>query len=465
MANSLMICLALCAFAATAFAFAAPSQTETKAAPIYLGYNATYCRGLNFTIFDPRNCSAFYQCQGNHMWYNYCQYPLLYNHLNGFCDHPWNVRCNRASAKGAAAPPTQDNTAAFLGPDTMENAGTWAAFIGYNATFCRGRNFTTYDLHDCTAFYQCYGNQLYWNICLYPFRYNHLTGRCDYASNVNCNRDSKTMTKGAAAPSTQDSTAALAGPSQMENAGRWPAFMGYNATFCRGRDFTTYDLKDCTAFYQCQGNQVWWNICMYPYRYNHLTGLCDNADNVNCNRDSKLMTKGAAAPSTQDNTAALAGPSQMENAGRWPAFMGYNATFCRGRDFTTYDLKDCTAFYQCQGNQVWWNICLYPYRYNHLSGLCDYPDNVSCNHDSKMLTKGAAAPSSEADKLTIRPPVNQCLNQVNCFVAPCQFAKCPNYPGAKCFNDYCGGCNARWFLVNNVPTSMIQMFREVTGQC
>lgn len=35
--------------------------------------------------------------------------------------------------------------------------------------------------------------------------------------------------------------------------------------------------------------------------------------------------------------------------------------------------------------------------------------------------------------------------RVNCFVDPCQFAKCPAHPNAKCVSDYCGGCNARFF--------------------
>ena len=39
---------------------------------------------------------------------------------------------------------------------------------------------------------------------------------------------------------------------------------------------------------------------------------------------------------------------------------------------------------------------------------------------------------------TDKPPVN-------CFVDPCQFAKCPAHANAKCVSDFCGGCNARFF--------------------
>ena len=44
---------------------------------------------------------------------------------------------------------------------------------------------------------------------------------------------------------------------------------------------------------------------------------------------------------------------------------------------------------------------------------------------------------------------------VNCKANPCQFASCPAVEGATCVADYCGGCNARWFLNS----------QEVTSQC
>ena len=43
-------------------------------------------------------------------------------------------------------------------------------------------------------------------------------------------------------------------------------------------------------------------------------------------------------------------------------------------------------------------------------------------------------------------PIDRCKGDiVNCAVAPCQNAKCDKYPDAVCVNDYCNGCNARFF--------------------
>ena len=45
----------------------------------------------------------------------------------------------------------------------------------------------------------------------------------------------------------------------------------------------------------------------------------------------------------------------------------------------------------------------------------------------------------------------------NCIVEPCAFANCPNFPTAKCINEFCEGCccEARFFL----------WYKEVTDKC
>ena len=37
---------------------------------------------------------------------------------------------------------------------------------------------------------------------------------------------------------------------------------------------------------------------------------------------------------------------------------------------------------------------------------------------------------------------------VYCFVSPCAFATCPAFPSARCVDDYCGGCFARFYVEN-----------------
>ena len=35
---------------------------------------------------------------------------------------------------------------------------------------------------------------------------------------------------------------------------------------------------------------------------------------------------------------------------------------------------------------------------------------------------------------------------VDCFIDPCEMENCPSYPNAECIANYCGGCNAEWFV-------------------
>ncbi|XP_055338865.1 uncharacterized protein LOC129588587 isoform X1 [Paramacrobiotus metropolitanus] len=162
--------------------------------------------------------------------------------------------------------------------------------------------------------------------------------------------------------------------------------------------------------------------------------------------------------------ALKAAPAAVSNRAG-PVYLGYNATFCRGLNFTTYVPRgNCSAFYQCQGNNLWLNYCQYPLQYNHLNGYCDHPWNVRCNRTSRAANKV----QSVSDSKILYPPVNQCgaHETVACFVDPCQFAKCGNIPEARCFSDYCRGCNARFFKINVWQEhATVPLYEEVTSRC
>ena len=46
------------------------------------------------------------------------------------------------------------------------------------------------------------------------------------------------------------------------------------------------------------------------------------------------------------------------------------------------------------------------------------------------------------------PLINCAANipRARCYVSPCKYAKCPGEPTAECIDNYCGGCNAIFFL-------------------
>ena len=47
---------------------------------------------------------------------------------------------------------------------------------------------------------------------------------------------------------------------------------------------------------------------------------------------------------------------------------------------------------------------------------------------------------------------------VICLVDPCEYASCPAITSATCVADYCGGCNARWYVKDLEVT-------HVCGKC
>lgn len=61
--------------------------------------------------------------------------------------------------------------------------------------------------------------------------------------------------------------------------------------------------------------------------------------------------------------------------------------------------------------------------------------------------------------LLVAPPSNPCkpgVPLVQCFAEPCAVNSCPRYPNAECRDDYCGGCNARYYVDNREVTRFCQ---------
>ena len=59
----------------------------------------------------------------------------------------------------------------------------------------------------------------------------------------------------------------------------------------------------------------------------------------------------------------------------------------------------------------------------------------------------------------INPTETECPDdevQVNCLVAPCDVTMCPAFPAARCVDDYCGSCRARFYVHGG---------EEVTANC
>ncbi|CAD7705350.1 unnamed protein product [Ostreobium quekettii] len=83
---------------------------------------------------------------------------------------------------------------------------------------------------------------------------------------------------------------------------------------------------------------------------------------------------------------------------------------------------------------------------------CGYILDPVCGSDGKQYPNPCTASCERAEvackgACPCEKPTGPCPNGDlhHCFVNPCDNAKCPAYPGAKCKADYCGGCFAKFF--------------------
>ncbi|XP_028413435.1 papilin-like [Dendronephthya gigantea] len=82
------------------------------------------------------------------------------------------------------------------------------------------------------------------------------------------------------------------------------------------------------------------------------------------------------------------------------------------------------------------------YFYNRKTGRCEGFIYGGCRgNKNNFLTREEC--NNQCRRQGACPPGQQF---VNCLVPPCQNAKCQAYPGARCKNNYCGGCNADFYV-------------------
>ncbi|XP_033728451.1 prestalk D11 protein-like [Pecten maximus] len=94
------------------------------------------------------------------------------------------------------------------------------------------------------------------------------------------------------------------------------------------------------------------------------------------------------------------------------------------------------------------------HRHPHATCVADYCGG--CN--AKFFLNGHEVTQTCKN---ITPSPTTCKNGeplVNCLVNPCSAQGCPRYPNAKCVADYCGGCNARFFVKSKEVTNFCRGF-------
>ncbi|XP_021351240.1 kielin/chordin-like protein [Mizuhopecten yessoensis] len=88
-----------------------------------------------------------------------------------------------------------------------------------------------------------------------------------------------------------------------------------------------------------------------------------------------------------------------------------------------------------------------------------------CN--AKFYLKGKEVTKTCTKTSPIKPhlpsPCKKGVHMVQCFANPCDVQQCPSLPHAACVSDYCGGCNARFYINNEEVTGMCRSGRRPIG--
>lgn len=111
---------------------------------------------------------------------------------------------------------------------------------------------------------------------------------------------------------------------------------------------------------------------------------------------------------------------------------------------------DCNTCY-CQGGQWQCTLMLCPDSNGFIDLTDPYPcatvlcADPGCGPSLQYIPEGECCPRCRFATPGSPSETQVPCNEVQCFVNPCDVARCPNFPDATCVPNYCGGCNADFY--------------------
>ncbi|XP_060084701.1 kielin/chordin-like protein [Ylistrum balloti] len=90
---------------------------------------------------------------------------------------------------------------------------------------------------------------------------------------------------------------------------------------------------------------------------------------------------------------------------------------------------------------------------NHPQAKC--VDNYCGGCNAKFYLNGRDVTNTCKQTRSLPKPCKDGKPRVNCFLNPCDVQQCPLFPRATCVADYCGGCNARFFFNEKEVTTAL----------
>nr|CAB3267843.1 zonadhesin [Phallusia mammillata] len=203
----------------------------------------------------------------------------------------------------------------------------------------------------------------------------------------------------------------------------------------------------------CPANQIYYSGCK------PCQSSCDNPHPVcpavclpGCGCPRGLTLKGkrcirpencGPCPPGVPVVNCLVDPCQFATCPRFPQARCVS-NYCGGcnHDFYIGDKKIPKEKCECESNQIYYPGC------KPCQSTCENPNPV-CTLDCRPGCACRKGLTLKGKKCVLPRQCGPCppgVPQVQCVIDPCEVNTCPRFPEAECRANFCGGCNAEFFL-------------------
>nr|AHH02588.1 chitin-binding protein [Holotrichia parallela] len=288
-------------------------------------------------LADTDNCAIYYQCDWGDYVVKDCPPSLYFNTLTDNCDYLENVNCDRSSTGE-----TTDSGEVVDSEEPIEVGGPIGSCPAENPD---DEDVLLPDSENCAVFYKCDWGEPVLQECPDDLLFNIAGNVCDWAENVDCDRDNIDVESGEESGESGSSDLLFDCPES-------------EALYIPHK-------TDCAKYYVCVYGKPVEYTCPEGLHYDGKRWICDYAEEVTCG----VYAQQECASGDDDGGSTGSGA-----VGSCPEVDGEE-------DVLLPDAENCAIFYKCAYGAAVLQACPSGLYFNSKLDVCDWPENVDCDRD------------------------------------------------------------------------------------